>query len=172
MREKALVEAALFMSNEPLPAEKLSKITKIRLDKVRKIVEELQHDYEKEDHGVRIVESSAGYIFRIKPEYSQNVSGLTPYKDLSRGLLRVLALVAYRQSITQSDIVKIIGNRAYDYVKKLEEKGLIRTVKQGRTKSLVPTKEFSDYFGLSSPEEIKKLVEGKEHNEEKKEEPE
>ena len=51
----------------------------------------------------------------------------------------------------------MIGNRTYEYVKQLEQRGLIRTVKTGRTKALVATKEFASYFGLESEEDIKKF---------------
>ena len=95
--------------------------------------------------------------WKVEPDYVQMVRPLTPYNDLSRGLLRVLALVAYKQPITQSDIVKVLGNRAYEYVKKLEGRGLVNTVKHGRTKALVATKEFANYFGLEKTEDLKKL---------------
>jgi segregation and condensation protein B len=77
----------------------------------------------------------------------------------------VLALVAYKQPITQSQIVKVIGNRAYDYVKILEQRGMIRTEKHSRTKALIATKEFANYFGLESTEDLKKFFKEMAENE-------
>jgi segregation and condensation protein B len=50
--------------------------------------------------------------------------------------------------------VKTIGNRAYDYIKELELRGLIKTEKAGRTKILILTEEFMRYFGVSSRQEL------------------
>jgi segregation and condensation protein B len=111
------------------------------------------------------LETSIGYQIRVKPELVSAVSNLTPYRDLGKGLLRVLALVAYKQPITQSEIVKVIGNRTYEYVKRLEERGLIKTMKHSRTKALVATKEFANYFGLENPEDAKKFFEDMEKEE-------
>ncbi len=156
---KAAIEAALFMANEPVTAEKLSRMFKTSVLAVKEVLEKLKKEFEGENHGIFILETPKGYQIRVKPEFAPLVRSLTPYKDLGRGLLRVLALVAYKQPITQAEIVKVIGNRTYEYVRKLEERGLIRTVKHSRTKALIPTKEFASYFGLKSPEDAKKLFE-------------
>jgi segregation and condensation protein B len=71
--------------------------------------------------------------------------------------MRTLAIVAAKQPIKQSLIVKYQGNKAYGYVVGLEKKGLIRTEKYGRTKLITTTPDFEKYFGKSS-EEIKKIL--------------
>ena len=135
---------------------------------------EIKKDMQDSSHGVYVLETTQGFQIRVKPQYSQSVRRLTPYKDLGRGLLRVLALVAYKQPITQSEIVKVIGNRTYEYVKVLTDRGLIKAIKQSRTKALVPTKEFANYFGLENPDDVKKFfenmeIEAKEIEEDEKE---
>jgi segregation and condensation protein B len=162
MREqklKSAVEAALYMANEPISIKQMSKMFNTDSEKIREVVEALKKELESSEHGIYILETTSGYQIRVKPKLDPLVRKLTPYKDLGRGLLRVLALVAYKQPITQSEIVKVIGNRTYEYVKRLKERGLINTVKQGRTKALTPTKEFANYFGLEKPEDIKKFFE-------------
>ncbi|OGI12641.1 SMC-Scp complex subunit ScpB [Candidatus Micrarchaeota archaeon RBG_16_36_9] len=161
---KAAIEAALFMTNQPISIEKLSKILKRSPEKIKAIIEEFREEFLKEEHGIHVLETSVGYQIRVKPELVSSVSNLTPYRDLGRGLLRVLALVAYKQPITQSEIVKVLGNRTYEYVKRLEERGLIKTLKHSRTKALVATKEFANYFGLENPEDAKKFFEDMEKN--------
>ena len=153
------LEAALFMSNEPLSLEQLAKLTGRGEDEIKTALDEMKKELENNDKGVHILETGAGYVMKVKPEFTNLVRSLSPYQDLSRGLLRVLALVAYKQPITQSQIVKVIGNRAYVYVKDLENRGLIKTVKQSRTKALIATKEFAEYFGLEKPEDFKKFFE-------------
>jgi len=54
----------------------------------------------------------------------------------------------YHEPIKQSDIVKIIGNRTYEYTKELERRGFIKWEKQGRTKVLRLTPAFDEYFGV------------------------
>lgn len=156
--KKALVESALFMANEPLSMKELAQIVGNE-DAVKSVIEELKKEFVKEERGIILIESKEGYQLRVKPEYVPAVRHLTPYHDLNKGLLRVLALVAYKQPITQSEIVKVIGNRAYEYVRDLESRGLIRAVKQSRTKALIATKEFASYFGLEKPEDAKKFFE-------------
>lgn len=162
---KASIEAALFMANQPISIEKLSKILKRSPERIKVAIEEFRQELQKEEHGIHVIETSAGYQIRVKPELVSSVSNLTPYRDLGRGLLRVLALVAYKQPITQSEIVKVLGNRTYEYVKRLEERGLIKTVKHSRTKALIATKEFANYFGLENPEDAKKFFEDMEKEE-------
>jgi segregation and condensation protein B len=156
---RAMVEAALFMSSEAISLEELSKRLRRSPEQIKEVIEEMKIEYQDEKHGVHLLETSKGYQLRVKGEYLEYVKQLTPYKELSRGLLRVLAMVAYKQPITQSQIVKVIGNRGYEYVKILEEKGLIRTEKRSRTKALIATKEFANYFGLETPEDFKKFFE-------------
>ena len=160
MNKKALIEAALFMSSKPLSRKELANITGSTEEEVESILEELKRDLESPERGLHLVKIGEKYKMYVKPEYVRFVRHLTPYSDMKKGHLRVLALVAYKQGITQSEIVKVIGNRTYEYVRELVERGLIKAVKQGRTKVLIPTKEFADYFGLKSPEEAKKFFEG------------
>jgi len=156
---KSVIEAALYMSNDPISAEELAKMFKADVNEIKAVIIELKKEFEESHHGVYLIETSIGYQIRVKPEFAPLVRNLTPYRELGRGLLRVLALVAYKQPITQAEVVKVIGNRAYEYVKILDEKGLIKTVKQSRTKALIATKEFANYFGLEKPEDIKKFFE-------------
>jgi segregation and condensation protein B len=135
------------------------KIVRTDEQRIRNMLDDIKKQFNSDEHGIAIIESSVGWQIKVKPQFAGFVRHLTPYQDLSRGLLRVLALVAYKQPITQSQIVKVIGNRTYEYVKRLEERGLVRTIKHGRTKALVATKEFAAYFGMESPEDIKKFFE-------------
>ncbi len=156
-RLKSAIEAALYMSNDPISADELAKMFKSDVNEVKLVLNELKKEFEAAHHGVYLLETANGFQIRVKPEFASHVRNLTPYQDLGRGLLRVLALIAYKQPITQSEVVKVIGNRTYEYVKRLEERGLIKTVKKSRTKALIATKEFANYFGLENPEDIKKF---------------
>lgn len=152
--KKALLEAALFISDKPLSMEELRKITGLSANQIQDLLVEIRGEMEKEHRGIELLRIEQNYHFKVKEQYLENVSHLTPYADLSRAMLKVLSLAVYKKGITQSEIVKTIGNRAYDYVKELEQRGLVKTEKVGRTKMLILTDEFMRYFGVSSRQEL------------------
>ncbi len=160
MHKKALLEAALFMSFKPLEIKEIAKILKSDEEEALRLLEELKKDLENEERGIYLVRLGDKFKLYVKPEYVRFVRHLTPYSDMKKGLLRVLALIAYKGEITQCEIVKVIGNRTYEYVRELEQRGFVKSVREGRTKKLVLTKAFADYFGLRSVHEAKKFFEG------------
>jgi segregation and condensation protein B len=154
---KKLVEAALFMASKPLSIEDLSKITGVSsLGSIKSVIEELKKDYE--NRAIEIVETPDGYWMQVRNEFLPKVASLTPYSDLSEGHKRTLALIALKEPISQVDIIKIQGNKAYMYIKFLEEKGLIKKEKFGRTKIIRLTQEFERYFGESKEKIREKLI--------------
>lgn len=165
MNKKALIEAALFMAAKPLSLEELAKIARASKEEVKEILMNLKKDMESEERGIYLVQLGERYKLYVKPQYVRFVRHLTPYSDMKKAHLRVLALVAYKNGITQSEIVKLIGNRTYEYVRELEERGLIRTEKRGKTKVLLPTKAFAEYFGFKTPEDVKAFFENVMKNE-------
>jgi len=152
--KKALLEAALFISDKPLPIQELCKITCLTEIDIVNLLKEIETELKEEHRGIELLSIENNYHFKVKEKFLDNVSHLTPYADLSRAMLKVLSLAVYKSGITQSEIVKTIGNRAYDYIKDLELRGLIKTEKKGRTKMLVLTDEFMRYFGVSSRQEL------------------
>ena len=159
MNKKALVEAALFVSDTPLSLERLANIVGIGTEEdVAVLIKEIQEDLSKTERGTELISTPEGYEFRVKKPYRETVAKLAPLADLSDGMLRTLAIVAAKQPIKQSLIVKYQGNKVYDYIKGLSDKGLIKAEKFGRTKILNTTPGFEKYFGTSS-EEIKKMME-------------
>ena len=160
----ALLEAVLFTTSEPLTKEELQKSLKIRAEEIEKLLILLRNKYSSDESGIKLSDAG-GYRLIVKPDYVERVSHLTPHADLSRGLLRVLSIIAYHEPISQADIVKVIGNRTYEYIKELESRGLVKSEKKSRTKLLRTTPHFEEYFGAGK-EKIKELVK---ETEEKKE---
>jgi len=146
--KKALIQAALFVSENPLTLNKLSKITGLTSKStVKEILEEIREDFGKISSSIHLTLTPEGYQFQVKDEFLDKVSHLTPFSDLTSGQLRALGLIALQQPLKQSEIVKIQGNKAYNYIKRLEKKKLITAEKHGRTKLVKTTKEFERYFG-------------------------
>ncbi|MBN2042335.1 MAG: SMC-Scp complex subunit ScpB [Candidatus Aenigmarchaeota archaeon] len=153
---KRLIEAALFMSSRPLDIKELSRITGISsLGHLEEKLEDLAREYEK--RGIEILKTPEGWWMQVQQDLLRKVSHLSKYSDLDDGHKRTLALVAYKEPIMQSEIIKTQGNKAYSYVKKLHKKGLIKAEKKGRTKVITLTSEFERYFG-DQKEKIKQRL--------------
>src|SRR3990167_6246737 len=154
LKKLGLLEAILFTTTEPLSFEELHKLTKSRKDEMDRLLNEMNARCADEARGVKISDMG-GYKLVVKSEFMANVTNLTPHADMSRGLLRVLSIIAFHEPIKQSDIVKVIGNRTYDYVHELQERGLIKVEKKSRTRILATTPRFEEYFETKR-EELKK----------------
>jgi len=146
---KETIEAALFLSSQPLNLGKLVEITGASSLEIKKAIEELKVKYN-ENSGIKLIEHSDTFQLIVNPKVLPKVKNLSPYKDLSRALLKTLSIIAFKGPIKQSALVNTIGNRAYEYVKELEKRGLISARKVGRTRVLRTTKLFSDYFGVEA----------------------
>ncbi len=156
--EIALVESALFSSRDALSSQDVARITKIKKDKIEVILKTLKIKYENPEHGIQLSEAG-GWLLVVKPEYQEKVAELTR-PELSKGLLRVLSMIAYHEPVKQSDIVKIIGNRTYEYVQELEKRGFVVSEKKAKTKILKTTHQFEVYFATKK-EDLKKALEKK-----------
>ncbi len=161
MEAKRILEAALFISTKPLMLNELGKITGIHsLGHVKQLLEELQRDYA--SRGLEIVQTPEGWMMQVKHDILPKVAHLTPYSDLSGGCRRTLAIIAYKEPVTQAEVIKIQGNKAYSYIKELIKRGLVKAEKRGHTKILTLTQEFERYFGESKEairERIRKTME-------------
>jgi len=154
---KRLLEAALFMSSEPLSLESLSQIVGVHSKGyLSDTLQQLQRDYS--EKGFHLIESRDGWMFQVDGKFLPKVAGLTPYSDLPDGEKRCLAIVAYKEPVLQSEIIKIQGNKAYTYIRHLIKKGLIKTEKHGRTRSISLTQEFERYFGGDKEAIKEKLI--------------
>jgi segregation and condensation protein B len=156
---KKIIEAILFSSSDPLPISKISRLTKMNPETVKNAIEELIEEYRGRDSSIEILELNKKYLMRVKPEYFNYVEKFTE-SDMDRGTKRTLIVIALYQPILLSKLAKIRGNKCYEHVRKLEDMGLIKSEKKGRTRVLRTTKYFADYYGLksSNPEEIREML--------------
>ena len=154
--DQALIEAALFLSPQPLTRHKLARIIGgASLAYVERVLGQIEDEYRGSPHGIELHVEDGKSMFQVKRPYIDAVAHLAPHQDISRPVLRSLAMIAYNHPLTQADLVKARGNKAYKHVQELLERGLIRAEEQGRTLLLYVTDEFLRYFGLSSVEEFR-----------------
>ena len=159
--DRALIEAALFLTPQPLTRRGLAKILgDVQLEYVDRLLAELAREYASETHGLELHTEEGRAGFRVKKAFIDRVSHLAPQQDIPRPVLRSLAVIAYNHPMTQSDLVKVRGNKAYGHVQELLARDLIRAEESGRTLLLHVTKEFLRHFGLSTVEEFRFHVAG------------
>lgn len=160
MEEKRMMqvaEALLFISAQPLSAEKLAEVLDINKEDAEQLLLQLQYDYEQGKRGIRIRKIAGEYqmvtareVSAYLEKFNRTVKRLT----LSSAALESLAIIAYRQPITRSEIDQIRGVRSEKAVLNLLEKNLIYEVGRRETigKPIIygTTKYFLEHFGLDS----------------------
>ncbi len=151
--KRKIIEAALFIAARPMSLAELYNVVKIPKPDIKKILELMKPHYD--DHGVRLIERDEHYELQIKDAYVKHVEHLAPERDFSRATMQTLSLIAFRSPVKQSEIVEIRGNRAYNHIKELLSKGLVRSEPKGHTNILHITRKFLEYFNISSQEELK-----------------
>jgi segregation and condensation protein B len=166
---KRIIEALLFVSDKPISIDALKDVLKeMEPTAIRNIVEELNGEYSSQGRSFSIKEIAGGFQMLTDPLYSRWISALykRPPDRLSGPSLETLAIIAYRQPITRTDIETIRGVNVDGVLKTLEDRNLIRTRGRvegpGRPILYGTTNEFLQHFGLKSLEELPKLKEFKE----------
>ncbi len=160
-------EAALLAAGRPLTVEQIAELfdeaERPGNQQVRMALEALSADYA--TRGIELREVSTGFRVQVRAEAASVVSRLWQERPAkySRALLETLALIAYRQPITRGEIEDIRGVAVNpNIIRTLQERGWIRTVGYrevpGRPELLGTTREFLDYFGLKSLDNLPTLA--------------
>jgi segregation and condensation protein B len=170
------IEALIFASEKPLTSLEITEIInnafgfmedKIILDQVESAMEGIIEKYRSEFYPFEIRESGGGWQFLTKRNFHKTIAQLNGdkfLKRLSSAALETLAIIAYKQPITKSEIEAIRGVNCDYAVQRLLEKELV--IITGRNESLpgkpliyATSRSFMDYFGINSAEELPKIKE-------------
>ncbi len=144
------IEAALFLSARFLSLKNLVLLTDINPLMVKESMEKLIEKYDTENSAIEIIQKDNMWKMDVKKEYFDMINKLaTGSSEFTKAEQETLAIIAYKQPVKQSVIIKIRGNKAYDHIKKFIENGLINVKKSGHTLELKLSEEFFDYFHLS-----------------------
>jgi segregation and condensation protein B len=163
-----VIEAALLSAGRPLTLADLGELFEesSRPDKATLLrsIEELRSDYE--GRSIEVREVASGYRVQVRSEFAPEVGRLFPERPqrYSRALLETLALIAYRQPITRAEIEQVRGVAVNpNIVKTLMERNWVRVVGHrdvpGHPELLGTTRDFLDYFGLQSLDDLPPLAE-------------
>lgn len=144
------LEAAFFVSGRFLNMQQLISYTDLNPVIIRELIEKLQEKYDQNDSAIEIVEKNGLWKMDVKKEYTSIINRFaTGSSEFSKAEQETLAIIAYKQPIKQSVIIKIRGNKAYDHIKKFFDLGLIKKKKTGHTHDLSLSDEFHDYFSIN-----------------------
>lgn len=147
------LEAVFFVSGRFLNMQELISLSDLNPVIIKELIEKLQEKYEKQESAIEIVEKNEMWKMDVRQEYSDIINKLaTGNAEFSKAEQETLAIIAFKQPIKQSIVIKIRGNKAYDHVKKFYELGLIKKKKTGHTNELSLSDEFYDYFNVSNSE--------------------
>lgn len=167
---KSIIEAVLFISGDGISPGEIARNLNEREDHIRMILDTLADDFHEREGGIMIKETSGKYRF-------VTVSGVFPFiqkfigekkkETLSKSMLEVLSIIAYKQPITSVEIDDIRGVNSRSLVTALVSRNLVRSMGQkeapGRPTLYGTTKEFLEYFGIArladlpSPKEVKEM---------------
>lgn len=157
------LEAVFFVSGRFLSMQELISLSDLNPIIIRELLEKLQERYESNDSAIEIIERGGSWKMDVKREYSNIINKLaTGNSEFSKAEQETLAIIAYKQPLKQSVLIKIRSNKAYDHIKKFKDLNLIKKKKTGHTYELSLSEEFYDYFNVGEKKEFSELKEIKE----------
>jgi segregation and condensation protein B len=163
-RLRAVLECLLFVATDPVTPRQVAQALSLEEGEAGQALEELRLQFTN-GGGLQVVRVAGGYQMCTRPEYGEAVARfLRPAAQrLSRQALEALAIIAYRQPITQPEIEAIRGVHSGGVIKTLMERGLVqekgRKETVGRPILYATTDEFLKHFGLDDLSELPLLEE-------------
>lgn len=164
-----IIEGLLFISPAPLTLQKLKEILDpLTLEEIRNHLQKLQSLYEERNGALQVKEIAGGYQLYTRPEIAPWARKLMDSKPvrLSRASLETLAIIAYNQPTSKSEVDSIRGVDSHKSIRNLLEKGFVRVMgrkdEAGRPLLYGTTKRFLERFGLKDLSSLPALEELKE----------
>ena len=143
------LEAVLFISGRFLSMQEIISLTDLNPIIVEELIEKIQEKYEKNDSALEIIKKNDLWKMDVQQEYHDIINKLAGGRsEFTKAEQETLALIAFKQPIKQSVIIKIRGNKAYDHIKKFSDLELIKKKKEGHTHTLTISDDFYDYFNI------------------------
>lgn len=164
---KTILEAGLLAAGRPLSLGELAQLfeesERPTPAQIREALDLLAADYAQ--RAMEVFESASGFRIQVRRQYATAVARLWPERPqrYSRALLETLALIAYRQPITRAEIEAVRGVAVNpNIIRTLLERAWIRVVGHrdlpGRPELLGTTRDFLDYFGLKTLDDLPPLA--------------
>jgi len=158
----ALVEAVLFLAEEPITPKRIAEVVGLRdAGEARRLVRRLQNLLAAEGSSFQVQAIAGGFQLTTLPQFQPWLLRLRPGTGdlrLSAAAKETLAIIAYRQPITRAEIEAIRGVQCADMLRLLMERGLVRIVGRhnslGRPVLYGTTRKFLQLLGLNRLEDL------------------
>ncbi len=170
-RYVGILEGLLFVvGDEGLTLEQIEEILELKEEEAKDILNRLRNRYESEEYGIQL--SFLGNAFKLTTkkehrDYYQKLIENPETNTLSQAALETLAIIAYNEPVTVQDVDTIRGINSREMIRRLMAKGFVKEAGKsegiGRATMYATTRDFLDYFGLSSKDELPKFEEIKEN---------
>ncbi len=154
MTETGAVEAALFMANKPLTFGELAQVAKTDEENVAQLLEQLMGTYQERAIEIVVNFEEKTAAMQVRAKWIPSVAQLTEKIELARKSTKILALIAKKRQLLQSELKNYFRGDIYAYVRELKEKGYLESTKKGNTRLLKPTKKFHEEFQVSELEKL------------------
>jgi segregation and condensation protein B len=158
---KGVIEALIFVSEEPITTKTIAGVLREDRNVVEEALTELANEFNGRNGGLQLREVAGGWQFATRPEYHEHVRAYLksrPSAKLSIASLETLAVIAYKQPVTVPEILEIRGVQSPSSIKTLLDKKLIvakgRKETVGRPMMYGTSKEFLLQFGLKDLSEL------------------
>ncbi|MBP6334899.1 MAG: SMC-Scp complex subunit ScpB [Bacteroidia bacterium] len=164
------IEALIFCSEQSISIDEIAASLKLSFDwepseeEILGALDEIRLKYASENYPFGLEEISEGYQFLSKKEYHATISALIQHKSrkkLSVAQMETLAIIAYKQPITKSEVEHIRGVNCDYAIHKLLEKEMVsisgKSEGPGRPVLYSTSKNFMDYFGIQNPKDLPQL---------------
>lgn len=163
-KEIALVEALIFSSKKRIPRKIIKEITDFSEQKLERIIIYLEKKYQGIEFGIQLKEYNGRFLFQTKKEFASEIEKLfdiTKVSSLSTAAMETLAIIAYRQPVTRSEIEEIRGVSVERTLNTLSKYELIEEI--GRKESIGnpiiygTTEQFLDYLDIENLAELPEI---------------
>jgi len=166
MNIKSILESLLFVNEKPILTSELSEVLEVDKKDIELTLEELTKEYHQRDSGICLVKFAGGYQMCSCPSNESWIKKMYREKNrqkLSSASLETLAIIAYKQPITRTEIESIRGENIDGVIRHILQLGLIKCAGRkevvGRPFLYTTTRKFLEYFGLNSLKDLPKLEE-------------
>ena len=155
---KNQLESLLFACGRKLSLGEMMKLSGItQPELIKEKLALLKQEYDVRNSAMMLVEETDGWKLTTREQYLPLVRKIVPHTELNKSVLETLAVIAWKQPIMQSEVIRIRTNKAYEHIGELETMGFVVKKKCGRTFSLALTQKFFDYFDLKDSAAVKTI---------------
>ncbi len=153
------LEAVFFICGRFLNMSELISLTDLNPIIIQELIEKLQDKYDENDSAIEIIEKNKMWKMDVRPQYHGIINKVAGGRsEFSKAEQETLGIIAFKQPIKQSVIIKIRGNKGYEHIRKFVGLGLVKKKKMGHTEELTLSDDFYDYFTFQGENSVQESL--------------